>query len=60
MLSLSGLFNYLEANTDYYTTDFYNIHFHYLESHLNKVLIIFYNLLQKKNKLKKDKIKLKI
>ena len=59
MLSLSGLFNYLEANTDYYTTDFYNIHFHYLESHLNKVLI-FYNLLQKKNKLKKDKIKLKI
>ena len=40
MLSLSGLFNYLEANTDYYTTDFYNIHFHYLESHLNKVLII--------------------
>ena len=49
MLSLSGLFNYLEANTDYYTTDFYNIHFHYLESHLNKVLIFSFlgsNILQ--------------
>ena len=35
MASLSGLFNYLETNPDYYTTDSYNIHFHYLESHLN-------------------------
>ena len=35
MASLSGLFNYLEANPDYYITDSYNIHFHYLESHLN-------------------------
>ena len=35
MASLAGLFNYLEANPDYYITDSYNIHFHYLESHLN-------------------------
>ena len=35
MASLSGLFNYLETNPDYYITDSYNIHFHYLESHLN-------------------------
>ena len=35
MASLSGLFNYLETNPDYYKTDAYNIHFHYLESHLN-------------------------
>ena len=35
MASLSGLFNYLETNPDYYITDSYNIHFHYLENHLN-------------------------
>ena len=35
MASLSGLFNYLENNPDYYKTDSYNIHFHYLENHLN-------------------------
>ena len=35
MSSLSGLFNYLENNPDYYLTDSYNIHFHYLENHLN-------------------------
>lgn len=35
MASLSGLFNYLETNPDYYKTDSYNIHFHYLDSHLN-------------------------
>ena len=35
MASLSGLFNYLENNPDYYMTDSYNIHFHYLENHLN-------------------------
>ena len=48
MLSLSGLFNYLEANTDYFTTDFYNIHFHYLESHLNKVLKYFTTFYKRK------------
>ena len=57
MLSLSGLFNYLEANTDYYTTDFYNIHFHYLESHLNKVLIILQPFTKEKQiKERQDKI----
>ena len=35
MASLSGLFNYLENNPDYYLTDSYNINFHYLENHLN-------------------------
>ena len=35
MASLSGLFNYLENNPDYYMTDSYNIHFHYLDNHLN-------------------------
>ena len=35
MASLSGLFNYLENNPDYYLTDSYNIHLHYLENHLN-------------------------
>ena len=35
MASLSGLFNYLETNPDYYISDSYNIHFHYLENHLN-------------------------
>ena len=40
MASLSGLFNYLETNPDYYITDSYNIHFHYLENHL-KILYQF-------------------